>query len=229
MPEVVKLIARYRSLEDLEAELVKNNFEKIARSDMDPTIRRVCEGIRRGDAYRFALGDMRLTPPPTRFELVQELLKQRAGGFEPQTLFGTWDHKERDGVFRAYVGVHFDVLQIVIVNRDFVERRRSRYSRHPLAPDGPNRRKRVRQLIFEVLEQWSGPDESTLGATYARIYMHVADYCNIEVEESMELVDLELQRIDFAGSVEKSEGDCWRIPPKLIRKRKLLVGKGVLN
>jgi hypothetical protein len=217
MPEICRLVCRYNSLEELDRDLSENEFREIPRAELDVTIRRECErpGPGRGwDRVAFR-----------QFDLVLALAKipiEHEG-----VVFGMWSSR-KDGV-REYVGVHRRKFQVVVVNHDFVERRRSRYEKQPLPQESEARGKHVRQLMLEVLEKWSGPSEDTLGVTYARMYMHVADYANIEVEQARELVDAQLKWLQLIGRVERTEGDCWRIPPKLIRDREKLGDKGVLN
>lgn len=114
-----------------------------------------------------------------------------------------------------YCGVNRADLKIVIVHRDFVRKRRDRYQKKPL-PDVPNRRSRfVQELIFEVIEKWSSSNPKSLGASYAQIYHHVADYTNTELDEARALVDEELPKLDY---LEKTTGDHWRIKPALLVK-----------
>lgn len=203
MPEIVHAIARYKTIAELDAELAGNDFQEIPASELDPTIRRSCE------RYGEGVGTDRLVAGPMRFELVKAL-KTAGALLQGEVVFGTWECPDRT---RAFVGVHRDMLQVVIVHNDWVERRRSRYEADPLPQGGKERFRHVQTLIYEVVERWSGTDPDTLGSTYASIYMHVADYCNIEIAEARALVDVELERMDY---LEKSEGDCWRIPPKLL-------------
>lgn len=116
---------------------------------------------------------------------------------------------------REYCGVSVDDLKLVVVHRDWVKKRRDRYQAFPLPTDPERRSRDVQRLIFEVVEKWSSSNPNTLGASYAQIYYHVADFSNIELDEARALVDEELPKLDY---LEKSKGDHWRIKPVLLVK-----------
>ena len=69
-------------------------------------------------------------------------------------------------------------------------------------------------LIYEIVERWSGTDPKTMGASYAQIVSHVADYSNIERVEATELVNQVLSTMTI---LERSVGDHFRIKPFLFK------------
>lgn len=115
-----------------------------------------------------------------------------------------------------YCGVSRADLKITIVDRNWVKKRRDWYEAYPL-PTLPGKQSRfVQRLIFETVEKWSSPDPDCMGASYAQIYLHVADYSNIEIDDARFLVDRELPNLEY---LEKSVGDHWRIKPHLMADR----------
>ena len=112
-------------------------------------------------------------------------------------------------------GVSRADLKLVIVHRDFVKKRRDRYQTFPLPSDPEQQSRFVQRLIFEIVEKWSSSNPDTMGASYAQIYLHVADFSNIEVDQALELVNQELPKMKY---IENSIGDHWRIKPFMLAR-----------
>lgn len=205
MPEIICGVSHYKSLEHLEEELELLHFLEIHRDNMDPPIRRVCER----SGYRS-------NAPVTRMELVKVLVKGQ-DHIMSKVLFGMVTNNLGD---REFAGVHKEELFIVWVNGEFAKKRMSRYKADPFPPEGQERRDFVKKLMWEIIEKWSSTATDTMGTSYARICLHVADYSNIEMELAHKLVDELLPTLEF---VENTEGDHFRIYPAVMEKPKILI------
>ena len=205
MPEVVCAISKHNTLEELEAELQECNFMKLRPEDVDHPVRRMADRAIAGREQ-----------PVKQMELVKAL-RSGSDHIPPNVSYGTMSNRAGQ---REYVGVHRKGLYVVWVNHDWVERRRKRYTAMPMPSDVEGRAELTKNLMTEIIDKWSGENPDTMGASYAQIYFHVADYANLTVKEARKLVDEHLPQLPF---VEKSEGDHYRIVPSLFGKPKILI------
>lgn len=199
MPEVVCAICHFKTDEEMESELKRGKFEEIPREEVDPTIRRICERSGR-------VGDEKVD----QASLVRALRKGK--GYIDETIFGK--STDQSG-YRNYVGLNRKDRVLVVVNPEWVKRRKERYEAHPI-PDNPYQRDSfVEMLIFEIAEKWSGTArDDPMGVSYAQIVNHVADYSNIERVEATKFVNKVLPTMKI---LERTEGDHYRIKPHLFK------------
>lgn len=206
MPEIVSVVCNYKTVEEMDEDLDRGQFEELDCKEIDPTIRRVCERA----------GHLSNKKKVTQEELVRALSEGK-NKIEDEVIFGVYKNFEGH---QEYVGLNRKERVLVIVDREWIEKRKQRYETHPIPKNQHQRFNHVEMLIFEIVEKWSGTArDDPMGASYAQIVGHVADYSNIERVEATELVNIVLPTM---GILERTAGDYYRIKPFLfesIQKR----------
>jgi hypothetical protein len=194
MAEILSVIHREKSLEDLDLALKERKFEPVNREDVDPTIRRLC---RRSESL-------------DRLDLVKALSHGDDG-----SQFGIVTIR-KDGV-REYCWVDREKFEIHIASHKAVEKRRRRYKKKPWPENAEDQSRFLEFLIFEVIERWCRDDETSPGAPLPLIVNHVADYANIEIKHARKLVDRQLPIMRILEKREVDGEERWRIRPSLLR------------
>ena len=197
MAEILGVSRRYKTEKEMNDDLVHYEFDEIHREDLEPTIRRACErGIR--SAIR-----------KTKDGLVEES-KNGIDSLKDRVVFGTMKIC-RDT--REYVGVYKEGLRIDVVSKHWVEKRRSRYEKSPFPENKKEQQRVVEDLIFEIVERWSGGRACSMGVCETDIKWHVADFANIELAQAGSLVDEVIQTMK---AIEKTDRGNWRVTAKAL-------------